>query len=247
MENTASLNKFPDAESTVHKLDIRKRPNCYRCNGQHPSDECVFKDKTCFACNKQGHISRVCKSKKTNENSGKKYHERKADKSFPTKQLDSGSDQVQTENEVPVSNLYNLYRCEAVSNPEIRNGNGGGVGMNIKRDREEFPMHCCAVKRVNPMFVNVKLNGKPVRLELDTGASLTVMGENSFRKEVGEMKLKSTNLKLKTYSGEFILPRGVAEVEVQHGGKVEKLPVVVMPGETPSLLGRNWLERLNVD
>ena len=37
---------------------------CYRCGGKHNSDQCYFKDSTCYLCGKTGHIARVCRSKR---------------------------------------------------------------------------------------------------------------------------------------------------------------------------------------
>ena len=40
---------------------------------------------------------------------------------------------------------------------------------------------------------------------------------------------------------------GIADVEVDYEGQRKKLPLVVTPGDTPTLLGRNWLKQLQID
>ena len=72
-------------------------------------------------------------------------------------------------------------------------------------------------------------------------------GDKDFRERYSDVKLHETNIKLRSFSGECIRPVGIAEVDVHHGGRSMKLPLVVTPGDTPSLLGRNWLKRLKLD
>ena len=58
-------------EKTVHKFTSAATTNpsdkpkeCYRCGAKHNPDQCRFKSENCRACGKQGHIARVCRSKK---------------------------------------------------------------------------------------------------------------------------------------------------------------------------------------
>ncbi|MCG8032935.1 MAG: DDE-type integrase/transposase/recombinase [Candidatus Thiodiazotropha taylori] len=72
-------------EATVHKVSKGRRSElrlkqkspkkpCYRCNGtNHTPDKCKFRDETCHACSKKGHIKRACLSKKQTEQK-KKVH-----------------------------------------------------------------------------------------------------------------------------------------------------------------------------
>lgn len=43
-------------------------------------------------------------------------------------------------------------------------------------------IYSCAVQRERPIFVKVDINSIPTEMEVDTGASLTVMGEKKFHK-----------------------------------------------------------------
>ncbi|KAF0298125.1 hypothetical protein FJT64_004504 [Amphibalanus amphitrite] len=60
-------------------------------------------------------------------------------------------------------------------------------------------------------------------------------------------KLTVCPVKLRSYTGELIPVLGefVTDV-VYHGASHSRLPVIVVKGSAPCLLGRNWLERMKI-
>ena len=54
-------------------------------------------------------------------------------------------------------------------------------------------------------------------------------------------------MKLQTFTGEVIIPKGEAEVKVEYGGQTCRLPLLVTPGKRSALLGRNWLSDLRLN
>ena len=82
------------------------------------------------------------------------------------------------------------------------------------------------------------------------GSVLTLISQATFSKLWPGRKaphLESTSVPLRTYSGEELRVVGRAVVRVRCGGQVEDLGLVVVEGSGPSLLGRDWLERLRLD
>ncbi len=59
-------------------------------------------------------------------------------------------------------------------------------------------------------------------------------------------ELKDCSLSLKTYMGESVKILGATDVIVQHGNQVRELPVVVVSTDGPNLLGRGWIEELDI-
>ena len=62
---------------------------------------------------------------------------------------------------------------------------------------------------------SIKVNGKPVAMEIDTGASVTVVGEDTFKTiQAGDssLELRRTTVRLRTYTGETIPVQGSALV-----------------------------------
>ena len=41
-----------------------KKVECFRCGGAHYANDCKFKDTVCHACNKKGHLAKMCRSVK---------------------------------------------------------------------------------------------------------------------------------------------------------------------------------------
>ncbi|KAJ8015940.1 hypothetical protein DPEC_G00001920 [Dallia pectoralis] len=96
-------------------------------------------------------------------------------------------------------------------------------------------------------YVSPLLEGQPVRMEIDTGAAVSIVSESIYKKTLKHLTLKPGHIVLKTYTGESVAVRGITTVTVQLNGQTEKLPLYVVKGNYPSLLGRSWLEKINID
>ncbi|ETW98967.1 MAG: hypothetical protein ETSY2_41820 [Candidatus Entotheonella gemina] len=105
--------------------------------------------------------------------------------------------------------------------------------------------------KVDPYMVPVVIDGANLLMEIDTGSALTLISQTTFSALWPQEKsphLESTSIRLRTYSGEELRVVGRAVVRVRCGGQVEEdLGLVVVGGEGPSLLGRDWLGRLRLD
>lgn len=99
-----------------------------------------------------------------------------------------------------------------------------------------------------PLLASVLVNGVSVEMEIDTGASVSLMGEDTYRLvQDPEKPLQRSTAKLHTYTGEPIKVLGSTEVLVQHNSQSMTLPLIVMKGKGSPLLGRNWLSMLKLD
>lgn len=86
-----------------------------------------------------------------------------------------------------------------------------------------------------------------MKIEIDTGASLTILSECTLREQWPELTVLPSRIKLHSYSGEAIPVLGTVDVVVKYGDQTATLPLLVVKGEGPSLLGRNWLAVLRLD
>ena len=97
------------------------------------------------------------------------------------------------------------------------------------------------------MQVDLCLNGKPVTMEVDTGAPVSLMSWRMFDRLFPELILQSCNLPMKTYLGETITVRGQAQMEVHYEQQQLTLPLVVVEGNGPCLFGRQWLKKIRLN
>ena len=90
------------------------------------------------------------------------------------------------------------------------------------------------------------MNGKELSMEVDTGASLSLISETPYklRESNALPELQQTSVKLYTYTGEEINVLGCMNVKMQSNMQEAQLPLLVMKGKGSSLLGRNWLTNL---
>ena len=88
---------------------------------------------------------------------------------------------------------------------------------------------------------------KPVLMELDTGAAVSILSSATWTTLFLSRQLKKTNTVLKTLSGERLQPIGCADVNVQYKSQYITLPVLVLEGEGPNLFGHNWLRHIQID
>ena len=96
----------------------------------------------------------------------------------------------------------------------------------------------------------MNIAGQPLQMEVDTRASLSVISEKTYENLVSARRappLETSGVVLRTYTGEKVKPKGSYMVDVCHDGKQYCLPLLVVCGEGPSLLGRDWMEEIKLN
>ena len=117
-------------------------------------------------------------------------------------------------------------------------------------DTLEYTLFPVSDQQAKPVLTTVRVDGKELCMEVDTGASVSLVSEATVEKLWGKERLsqlQSSKVKLRTYTGQNISVIGSAMVKVQSGGQIEHLPLLVVGGNGPSLLGRDWLFKLRLD
>ena len=114
-------------------------------------------------------------------------------------------------------------------------------------ETEEFHLFKFKETRPSPIQVSLKVEGKPLTMELDTGAAVSIITEATRRAMFQDLKLCESSIVLKTYTDEPMQVTGQLNVHVQYGNQTEPLVLVVVAGDGPSLFGRNWLKYIQLD
>ena len=93
------------------------------------------------------------------------------------------------------------------------------------------------------------VENQPFVMEVDTGAALSVINESIYKSSpiLNKLPLQSSTVQLRTYTGKEITVFGELSVKVQSGSQVHTLSLLIMSGQGPILLGRNWLLKLQLD
>ena len=84
-------------------------------------------------------------------------------------------------------------------------------------------------------------------MEIDTGASVSVISKTTYQREFNEYELQENSVRLTTYGGEPLSVCGELVIDVAHGDNKAQLPLLVVDKDGPSLLGRNWLACFHLD
>ncbi len=102
----------------------------------------------------------------------------------------------------------------------------------------------------SPITVTTTVNGAKMPIQVDTGASLSLISEETYHTlwmADSAPTLQESKVKLKTYTGSVIVVKGILEVKVQYKYQNCNLNLVVVKGSGPSLLGRDWLKHIRLD
>ena len=91
------------------------------------------------------------------------------------------------------------------------------------------------------------MEGRPLKMELDTGSAVTIISQHTLEEHDPNYKLLPTETRLKTYSGEQLCPLGKVQVSVQLKDQEANMEMIVTKQEGPTLFGRDWLKALQLD
>ncbi len=86
-------------------------------------------------------------------------------------------------------------------------------------------------------------------MEVDTGAAMSVISEDTFRalkKKHPCLELCESKVRLHTYTGEQVKVAGQFKTSVKYEEQEIVLPVLVIQGKGPNLIGRNWLQKIKL-
>jgi len=94
--------------------------------------------------------------------------------------------------------------------------------------------------------VTVDVEGHKVAMLVDTGAVVSIVPEQIYRKYLSHLPLRKAR-DLRSYSGDKLKLLGKITVTVIYGKQKCNLPLVIAKGNKPALFGRNWLEKIKLN
>lgn len=94
--------------------------------------------------------------------------------------------------------------------------------------------------------VPVELNGIHFVMELDTGAGVSIISQETYNRHFKETLLQPCDTSLRTYTGHPFQVSGQFLVQLKYQNQNVTVPLLVVKGSAPSHFGRNWLSRVKL-
>ena len=111
------------------------------------------------------------------------------------------------------------------------------VSDDSEPETEFLTMYPVKTTSVKPIRVSVEINGQSLDMELDTGASVSVISESIYFKlwnSDSRPTLKPSKFCLKTYTGSVMEVFGVLIVKASYKGHNKVVQLHVVKGDGPS-------------
>lgn len=134
--------------------------------------------------------------------------------------------------------------------PEDSYYGAGVLPSDVVEERTDLRLHIVTADLsgyVKPYKVMVRCNGVKMRMEVDTGAAVSVISESLYWSKFKKVKLQPCNLNFQTYTDHPLELLEKINVQVQNGVQDLRLTLLVSRGKGPALMGRDWIRVLNLD
>ena len=182
----------------------------------------------CYRCGRTDHTPQNCRARLYNcNNCGKQGHLAKVCKSGKS-----------TQNPSPHKPRHSAYNIEEDVDQEESPPATSDYTMYKTSSQTKEP----------PLVVNMLINNNEVSMEIDTGASVSIISENTYESvfTAKPQLCRNNEVELRTYTGQKIPVVGSCTVTVSHNNQTVQLPLLVVSGNGPNLLGRDWLRHLQL-
>ena len=216
--------KFPKPQNSKFQQKADLSIVCSRCTVRgHVAKNCKVR---CRNCRKPGHIAKNCRSAKKQshcvEGIGDDGNASAADYGYTHQELEN--------------TLYCVETTDPVQIPVQTLVPDGTVPASVVSN-----LSSCIDCNQKP-FLKVKINDKILKMELDTGSSLSCISKSDFaRLGLTDCQIVpcSQKLRVANFNCESIDCKALVNVEFR--GKSWILPLYVVDSRFPTLLGREWI------
>ena len=118
---------------------------------------------------------------------------------------------------------------------------------NDSAQSDDEYIQAVSTKNANKFWVTPKINGKQVKMEIDTGSGVSILPQREFHALFPDHKLKQSDRILRTYTHEMIHTLGMMECDVRIHGQRRRLTLYITETGTNALFGRQWLRALQLN
>ena len=98
-----------------------------------------------------------------------------------------------------------------------------------------------------PLIATLEIDGVSVPMEVNTGAAVSLMSEETQKHLFPKVQLQSPKVRLHTYTAEPLPVLGVLTVQVTYWDYTGMHALYVVRRNGPTLLGWEWLQKIQLD
>ena len=80
--------------------------------------------------------------------------------------------------------------------------------LTLARSDSVFPTNKVSKSSAHSLTMELEINHKKVMMEIDTGATISVISVNTYKKLFSNVKLSKSTVRLRTYTGELMTEVG---------------------------------------
>ena len=175
-----------------------------------------YEQTRCWRCNGQNHRGSECRfrTEKCRKCDGVGHIARACRDHRSSQQTD------QQRREAPINNRRQNVRYVREDNVSDK---------DEQEDDMPFGMYMMQSANIDSrILVPVMLNGDTkINFELDTGASVLVVSEETWKHDLNSIQLQNSGIKLTTYTGELLNVIGEVDIEVSYEGQNARVPLYV--------------------
>ena len=207
----------PSADSQVNKVSQHQKTQCHRCLGMgHFAALCRFKSTRCKKCRRIGHIACACKTKPSQFLPRQPRQQGHGNRTQGPQRTHQVEVSGECEEEEVETDIADIVRVHAVS-------------PSVPRSYK----------------VSLEISKIPITMELDTGASVSLVSKATWADKLNRPQLQPCSLSLQSYPNRSLKVLGQLQVEVSVHGKEANIPLIMVEGSGILPFGRNWLEQIN--
>ena len=146
-----------------------------------------------------------------------------------------------------IAQRFHFHRRDKAQNRSSKRA--GWVDSDPQQPQEtgEEVLFHVGQKSSHPYQVTLELEGRAITMEIDTGASVSLISEELQKTVFPDAHLTNPTSTLRTYTSEPIPVVGQMTVKVKYGDYVGDHKLYVVKGKGASLLGRDWLKHIRLD
>ena len=137
----------------------------------------------------------------------------------------------------------------ATKRPNTQRGNTKwihNIEKHEKDDDDDFVIGTLHALDKSTESIWVEPEVEPLNMELDTGSTYSILPYASYKERFREIPMKDTTVRMKTYTGQKLVPVGVMNVNVSYGSQTQKLDWYIVPEGKQILFGCECLHNIQL-